>query len=180
MGIGAKKELVKRDTRTTKALCFVRSTARCHFSCISGEKSYYFCDDNSTLLIVDDDIEKHDWLVRVAKPFVPKESILDAWTTEEAIELILKFRSLLAGFVDNNIPEKDGSYVIRTWREIEKSEGRDRASIALYTGAHSDTFEECKHDALRAGADTAISGHNSNKNEINELNEFLQNIFKKE
>jgi len=100
-----------------------------------------------TFLIADDSPAKVILLISLLKHAGWKDEILVGKTTEEA-EHLINHHSIHAGFIDYQMPMKNGPYVIRHLRKKHPE-----AKIALTSASDNPDFV---YDAMEAGADTSI------------------------
>jgi CheY-like chemotaxis protein len=132
-----------------------------------------------TLLIADDSQYKIDFLLAAIKISVSPDPIPIeiARTTEEAIDLLLSNQSIAAGFIDYEIPSRNGPHIIRAWRELEATKARPTAFICLETRSGGTTFSDYSTKALEAGADEAISLLWLDKNPLEAVQESLRKML---
>jgi CheY-like chemotaxis protein len=128
------------------------------------------------LLIADDLAEKIQFLENTKKYFsseeIKKVPVLIARTSEEAVALVRQ-SMIGAAFIDYNIPKKNGPWIIQELRKIEAEGSLLPSYLCLFTSASGDLFRRYKEDALKAGANNAISSRYIDKNPADVVVEIL-------
>ncbi|MEI8229619.1 MAG: response regulator [Candidatus Peregrinibacteria bacterium] len=103
----------------------------------------------SSFLIADDSDWKRNFLKIVVQESGIDTAIIEAPTSEEAIDLIEESVGITAAFIDYNIPSENGPEIIRVLREKFP-----KCHIALVTTADGEFFRK---EAMDAGADAFVT-----------------------
>lgn len=117
------------------------------------------------LLIADDSQGKRDMLAFLVKKEMPEAEVLIATTTEEATRVIDAHPDIQCGFIDYEIPSKNGPFIIRYLKEKNP-----KAHIALVTSADSDAYREA---ARMAGGEAFVCTSNHEDQVLHELSDLL-------
>ena len=103
----------------------------------------------SSFLLADDSDWKRVFLKSIVEKSGYEATIIEARTSEQAIDLITSSDTITAAFIDYDIPSENGPEIIRVLREKFP-----KCHIALVTTADGDFFRK---EAMDAGADAFVT-----------------------